>query len=90
MDVGDGVDIMGGPGPLDGPPLGAGALMSLEGKQYDHELAPHSSTERFVLFSLSIDPLHYLHSLSLCRALFPLKLPSSNHAGSFSPDSKTH
>lgn len=53
MDVGDGVDIMGGSGPLD-----ASALMPLEGKQYDHELAPHSSSERFVLFSLSIDPLH--------------------------------
>lgn len=53
MDVGDGVDIMGGPGPLDGPPLDASVLMSLEGKQYDHELAPHSSSERFVLFFFS-------------------------------------
>lgn len=70
MDVGDGVDIMGGPGPLDGPQLDASTLMSLEGKQYDHELAPHSSSERFVLFSLSIDLLHYIHGLSLCRASF--------------------
>lgn len=66
MDVGDGVDIMGGPGPLD-----AGVMMSLEGKQYDHELAPHSSSERFVLFfSLSIDLLCYLHSQSLYHTLF--------------------
>lgn len=48
MDVGD-ADVM-EPGPLDGPPLDANTLMSLEGKQYDHELAPVSSAERFVLF----------------------------------------
>lgn len=62
MDVGDAVDIMGGPGPLDGPPLDAGTMMSLEGKHYDHELAPHSLSERFVLFSLSL-------SLSLHRSI---------------------
>lgn len=89
MDVGDVVDIM-GPGPLDGPPLDTSTMMSLEGKHYDHELAPHSSSERFVLFSLSIDPLHYLHSLSLCRELFPLELSSSNHVRHFSLDRKTH
>lgn len=50
MDVGDGADMMHEPGPLDGPPLDASALMSLEGKQYDHELAPHSSSERFVIW----------------------------------------
>lgn len=58
MDVGDGVDIMGGPGPLD-----AGVLMTLEGKQYDHELAPRSSSERFVLFFLSLS-LHRSVALS--------------------------
>lgn len=83
MDVGDGVDIMGGSGPLGGPQLDASALMSLEGKQYDHELAPRSSSERFVLFSLSIDLLHYLHSLSLCRAPFK---PERQ----FPPGSKNH
>lgn len=50
MDVGNGVDLMQDQGPLDGPQLDAGALMSLEGKQYDHELAPHSPSERFVLY----------------------------------------
>lgn len=78
MDVGDGVDIMGGSGPLGGSQLDASALMSLEGKQYDHELAPHSSSERFVLFSLSIDPLHYLHSLSLYRASFKTRVVVSS------------
>lgn len=69
MDVGDGVDIMGGPGPLD-----AGVLMSLEGKQYDHELAPRSSSERFVLslhrsVALSSQPITLSHVIQVRAAI---------------------
>ncbi|KAI5842575.1 CP2 transcription factor-domain-containing protein [Morchella snyderi] len=46
MDVGETADGLEA-GPLDGPQMDSNALMSLEGKQYDHELAPVSSAERF-------------------------------------------
>ena len=51
MDLGDGGgEILPGPGPLEGSVMGPTQLLALEGKQYDHELGPVASSERFVLF----------------------------------------
>ncbi|KAG0132942.1 CP2 transcription factor-domain-containing protein [Tuber indicum] len=48
MDLGDGGDeILPEPGPLEGPVMGPTQLLVLEGKQYDHELGPIASSERF-------------------------------------------
>jgi len=51
MDLGDGGgEVLPDPGPLEGSVMGPAQLLALEGKQYDHELGPVASSERFVLF----------------------------------------
>lgn len=69
MDVGETADGLEA-GPLDGPQMDSSALMSLEGKQYDHELAPVSSAERcvviFIFAPFGFCVAHIRHSPSLC------------------------